>query len=300
MERAMKEWQDNLRVKTRRPTTITNYWWHIHWLRQAHPRKRKVDDFRRRDLERYLAERREQGWGDASMKMAIVALRSFFGFARGAQSPARAIPLPRKIKPVRAPRSLTIDQANQVLWCHDTSTLSGVRNLALMALMLDTGLRAAEVCRLAWSDVDLKLRRLAVIAKGGRLRKALISPPTADYLTWWRMASAQLARLGVQTIFLSLGGITPGRPLTTRGLRKICSDVGQAAGLPALAPHDLRRTFAHIALRYHSPTRTLQVAGGWERLDQVEAYSREIGLEDFEPYLPVANLLGPSSESPGL
>jgi site-specific recombinase XerD len=290
MKRAMTDWVARLRVE-KRPATVSDYWWQVHWLAAAHPRT-APRDFRRRDLEHYLARRRLGGWSDSTVKQALVAMKSFFGFVSGSRSPAKDIPLPRKIKPVRTPRSLTIEQANQVLWCHDTSTLRGIRNMALMALMLDTGLRAAEVCRLKLTDVDWQARRFAVIAKGGRLRKGLLSPPTVHYLKWWLDTGRQLAKPDVQTVFVSLGGTTPGRPLTTRGLRTICIGIGRTAGLVALAPHDLRRAFAHLALRYHAPTRTLQIGGGWERLDQVEAYSREIGIEDFEPYLPVANLLG--------
>jgi integrase len=101
----------------------------------------------------------------------------------------------------------------------------------------------------------------------------------------------RVASASVRTVFVSLGGTRPGSPLSPRGLGKICKSLGSRAGLAELSPHDLRRSFAHLALRYGAPTRTVQIAGRWEQLRQVETYSRDLALDDFDPYSPVARLL---------
>src|SRR3972149_5694914 len=96
---------------------------------------------------------------------AANALRSFFRFA-GRGDLADLIPLRKP--PQRGQRTLTPEQVMAVLMVCDTSTPIGRRDLALQALMIDSGLRAAEVCRLERSKLDLEAGLLRVVVKGGQ------------------------------------------------------------------------------------------------------------------------------------
>lgn len=292
MEQAVRDWEMCLRgLERKSERTISGYLWNIRHLAAAFPGKSALH-YTRKDLEHYLAERALHGWSDSTARQAVATFRKFFGYVCGKKSPARTLPFPRRSKPVRKIRSLTADQASEVLVTFDTATPGGRRDLALVALMIDTGLRSSEVCRLKVSDLDRKERFFEVMAKGGRVRRGRFSTPTGDYLEMWLGSRAAVAQSDVETVFVSLGGKTPGRPLTNRGLREILRRVALRAGLPALAPHDLRRTFAHLALRAGAPTRVLQVAGGWQQLREVETYSREITPEDFDAYSPINHLMG--------
>ncbi len=292
LETAIADWRNWLMVAGRSPRTVAGYVWELERFAARHP-GRRAGSFTPEDLINYLAARRRSGCGDATVKRTTAALRAFFSHQAGeAASPARALPFPRKITPRRRPRSLSAEQANQVLASCETSTARGRRDLALMALMLATGLRAAEVCRLTLDDVDWPSGRFEVECKGGERRAGKFGPYTANLLRWWLEARPEYAAKNVRTVFVGLGGIKRGTPLTTDGLRAIFRTIGAAAGLAAFSPHDLRRSFAHLALRYGAPTRTLQVAGRWDQLLQVETYTREIGLDDFDAYNPVERLLG--------
>lgn len=291
MEQLIHDWEMRLRGTERKSeVTITKYLWNMRRLVKEFPRKAAFD-YTRKDLERYLSERSLMGWSDATARQAVATFRKFFGYICGKKSPAKALPFPRKSKPKRRLRSLTADQASDVLVTFDTMTAGGRRDLALVALAIDTGLRASEICRLQLKELDLAARTFEVMAKGGRVRRGRYSKPAGEYLGLWLSTRALEAKAGVTTVFVSLGGKTPGRPLTTRGLREILRRVAVRAGLEALAPHDLRRTFAHLALRAGAPTRVLQVAGDWQQLREVETYSREITLGDFDAYSPVGRLM---------
>lgn len=290
MEQSMRNWELWLLAERKSARTVASYLWHVRRLAAARPGV-AVMDFKRADLVAYMAEA-SRAWSPAMMRQAVAALRGFFGYLCGKKSPARALPFPRKGAPVRKVRTLTGEQASGVMAVCESTSAAGARELALLALLLDTGLRASEVCRLAVAEVDLAAHSLSVKAKGDKVRRGRFSAATAHYLATWLGARAAVARPEVGAVFVSLGGITRGRPLTTRGLSKLLARVGLRAGLERLAPHDLRRTFAHLALRAGAPTRVLQAAGGWEQLRQVETYSREIGLADFDQYLAVGRLMG--------
>ncbi len=289
MERAIEDWINWLAVN-KSQSTVKGYTWELRALARTLPGKTPVE-VRTTDLTKYLAERRLNGAGPAAIKRSVAAFRIFFGYVVGQKkNPARSIPFP-KVKR-RRQRTLDDDQALSVLAACDTSTLTGKRDLALLCLLLDSGLRAAEVCRLQWVDVDLKSRSFLVVVKGGEQREGVFSSATSRYLADWLEARAARGG-GGPTLFCSVGGTTPGEPLTTNGLRAIFRRIGNRAGLPrGFSPHDLRRTFATLAVRRGAPTRIVQVAGRWEDEAMVSRYTQALTARDFDPYSPVEGLLG--------
>jgi integrase len=80
--------------------------------------------------------------------------------------------------------------------------------------------------------------------------------------------------------------------LTTGGLRPVMRGWAKSAGIGRLSPHDLRRTFATVAIRLGAPSRIVQVAGRWSRLEMVERYTRTIEAADMDPWFPVNRAMG--------
>jgi integrase/recombinase XerD len=217
-------------------------------------------------------------------------MRSFFAHACGKRSPARTLPAPRP-KP-KLQRTLTAAQAFAVLASCDTQTITGVRDLALLCLMLDTGLRASEICRLKVTDLDRERRRLTVLVKGGKLGDGVYTEYTARQVDVWLVSRGRVAVEGVAELFVAVGGLTPGHSLSGSGLRVIFRRLGKAAGLSAFSPHDLRRTFATLTIRNGAPTRLVQLAGRWDDLALLERYTVALEASDIEQYLPVGRLMG--------
>ena len=280
-------WTDWLYLEGRSKDTIAGYTWEVRKLIAHYPDKR-VDDYTREDLIAFLAWRR-QTCGDAAINRAVCGLKAFFKFARPGRSPAEGIPVPRPKK--RAKRTLTHQQAFTVMAGCDTSRPRGVRDLALIALMLDTGLRAAEVCRLELRAVDLEHCTFTVTVKGGQEKNGVFSQETAAFLAAWIPVRETVALSETKTLFTSVGGLKPGCPLTTDGLRRIFHCIGRAAGLDYFSPHDLRRTFATLATLMGAPVRLIQLAGRWDDINQVVHYTRALQAKDFAPYSPVSGLM---------
>lgn len=287
MQNAIAEWLNYLRV-TVTARTIQSYEYHLRRLAQSAP-ERKPEEWTMAQLLQYLADRRAAGNGDAILKQLVGALRNFFRYTLGDASPAHRLPYPKVHR--RKQRTLDADTALLVLAACDTTTDKGARELALLTLMLDTGLRASEVCRLKLADVDFAKRRLKVIVKGGDEEVAVFSKATAANLARWLDVRPKHAAQECETFFVSFWGLHPGMALTRVGLQDICQKIAKRAGIPALSPHDLRRTFATIAIRNGAPTRVVQAAGRWGDVGMVERYTADIAAEDFERYSPVEALL---------
>src|SRR3972149_4852244 len=226
MEPAIRNWVNWLTIN-RSAATVSGYGWELRHLAKCFPDK-QPGDFNQNDLLAYLANRRKAGCGDAAIKRTVNALKSFFIFTRQGDSPAVRPPAPRPKK--RLQRTLTFAQAFAVLAACDTSSPIGARDLAIMTLRPESGIRAAEALRLTLDKLDLSNRLFRLVVKGGPEGFGKFSLSTANCLARWLSIREGIAATGVASVFVSIGGLKPGHCLTTDGLRRIFRKVGTGGG----------------------------------------------------------------------
>jgi len=160
----------------------------------------------------------------------------------------------------REPRALTFEEYTRLLRMPDRRTRAGKRDLALLYLLGDAGLRRSELCSLTYEDVEERRRagdrrhRQAVpgsnsyvvrvrSGKRGRGRRVPLSRAALEALIDWRDARPACAS---ERIFVSLPRPPrePG-PLGSRDVARIVGRHAEVAGLPEdrRSPHVLRHTF---------------------------------------------------------
>lgn len=265
-------------------TTLKQYRWHLvrmtNWLLD-----RGVDRVTdvSRDLLREWGAGLRDNWSPATVKQAISAARAFFRWAHDEgiinSDPGRALKVPRV--PKRIQRTITSAEVAALLGTCDVDTTKGVRDAAIVLLLVDTGLRASEVCRAQVTKLDLEARRLVVVVKGGHEGLARFGQATAWRLAAWLKVRSRVAVDGVRTVFVSVGGNTPGRALTTRGLRSILRRRGDLAGVAGVTTHAFRRGFACITHQLGAPSRQVMSTGRWSHIREVERYTRALEADDF-------------------
>jgi integrase len=86
---------------------------------------------------------------------------------------------------------------------------------------------------------------------------------------------------GTNTLLLSIGGNTPGKPIKSLGI--IIRRIGADAGI-VLSPHDLRRSFAINNVRKGVPIPVIMKQGGWTNLKTFMAYLDSLTEDDYEGY----------------
>ena len=77
------------------------------------------------------------------------------------------------------------------------------RNKAIIFLLLDTGLRASELCELKIHQVDVRNRCIMVMGKGSKeryLTKKLEFHHTPEHSSWLNMAEVEIAVLTEQCL----------------------------------------------------------------------------------------------------
>lgn len=110
--------------------------------------------------------------------------------------------------------------------------------VAALRLLMLTGARASEILNLKWSDIRGGSARLADSKTGA---KTIVLPPAAQKIL------KGLERLDGNPYVIPSDRLD-GRPLTIFGLDQIWAEIREAAGVPDVRVHDLRHTFASVAV----------------------------------------------------
>ena len=149
------------------------------------------------------------------------------------------------------------------------------RDQAIILTLLDTGLRASELCALKVSDVDLKTGKVQVKhgrlggAKGGKGRTVYLGK-AGRRAVWRYLAEREDGEDPDAPLFLARYD----RPMNKDSLRLLMARLGEKAGVKNCHPHRFRHTFAITYLRSGGDVFTLQSLLGHATLDMVQHYAR--------------------------
>lgn len=130
------------------------------------------------------------------------------------------------------------EEIQQIIGCISPNSFLGARLYAVVLLMLDTGLRASEVCTLQLEDVDLPNNELKVMGKGKKERIVPIGQNTKKAIM--RYLATFRGETDSPFVFLA----DDGSPLSYNALRLMIERLAKRSGVERMHPHLLRHTFA--------------------------------------------------------
>lgn len=123
----------------------------------------------------------------------------------------------------------------------DQDTAPGARDAAILALMLDAGLRLSEIVDLLEGNVHIQEAYLKVVGKGNKERLVPMGDLSrrllARYYSYFRPQPVQRS---IEQFFLSLDGF----PLTGKAIQSMINRLARKSGIPRLHPHLCRHTYA--------------------------------------------------------
>lgn len=243
----------------------------------------RVGDLRAQDVVEFVSTMRRRGLQPATVRRRLVGVRVFLRWLveQGtlADDPGKDV----RVR-ISLPRSLP-----KALSSHETSCLirsladaarlrqgrvSEVEQVALttllaVALMVGTGIRAGELCRLQVKDLDSYSRTMHVLGKGRRERLVYLSNDwIRDVLVEYRAHSNGGA------LDDPLLENRSGQPLTTASLRTRIDRAAVRAGLERrVTPHMLRHTAATQLLEAGVDMRYVQRLLGHASITTTEIYT---------------------------
>lgn len=163
---------------------------------------------------------------------------------------------------------ITREQTLELLCLPDQATSRGRRDFALLSLLVGCGLRRAEALSIRGAQVQHRDGRMIItdlVGKGGRVR-------TVPIPRWaWGVIDRRTAQAEADAPLLG--------SLCGDHIRRIVRRYGRAIGVE-LRPHDLRRTFAKLALKGGANLEQISVTLGHANIATTSRYiGRELDLE---------------------
>ncbi len=190
-------------------------------------------------------------------------------------NPVRTVPIPRV--PDQLVPSLRDHEIARLVQ-GATESRQPQRDLALVLLMIDTGMRLSEVAGLSVADVDLIEGRCRVMGKGSRERVVPIGRRTRKALRGW-LSARRPGPVATSPLFTG----TRGSRLSARGIHQLVHRLASRAGIETrCSPHILRHSFARAFLTNGGDVFSLQrILGHSPRSIQVTRRYVELLDEDL-------------------
>jgi site-specific recombinase XerD len=221
-----------------------------------------------------------RGLGAVSINVRITAVRKLAVEAadNGLLAPELANGIARvkgvPSKGVRVGNWLSAQQAQKLLNTPDASTPRGLRDRAILAVLLGCGLRRSEVAALTTKHIQQRDGRWCIVdlvGKHGRVR-------TVPMPAWVKVAVdawSSTASVVDGHVFRAVtrGGRTQEDALSEKVVWQLLQGYAANAGVSGIAPHDLRRTCAKLC----------RAAGG--ELEQIQMLLGHASVQTTERYL---------------
>jgi integrase/recombinase XerC len=189
----------------------------------------------------------------------LMALRKFFAFAREmtivATDPTTGIGLVQENKQVKS-RFLSDQEVHKLLEAARNGTRAGLvrRDLAILHLLLDTGLSVSEIINLSKDDLSFDNPGVSLKVGGDQdgieVRILPLSSPVCKVLFDYLMVRPRTTT--ADNLFLSQDG----RAISSRTVQRVISDCAKSCGLERVSAQSMRRTFA---MNLYSSTKNLEL-----------------------------------------
>lgn len=210
-----------------------------------------------------------------TLQSHFVNLRTFFKWLEEQQvieqSPTTGLPQPKPVKHQVEPFSE--DQVKVLL---ETARRSSqpLRDVAIIQTLLNTGLRASELCDLKLSNLNVHVNHgfVSVLGKGAKRRQVPFNREAAKAIRAYMQA---VPRMQNDYLFLSSRGSNGrGEKLTVDGLGRIFRRLKEVSGISGVrcSPHTCRHTFAVTFLRNGGNAFALKMILGHENLQMTQRY----------------------------
>ena len=252
---------------------------------------------KRNDVETYLYFCADTlGNGPATRNKKLVAVRCLYNYLLDQEAilqtgieynPADRIKNPKT--PKKQPIYLPEEERNALLGATDATGASenGIRDHAILLLMLTCGLRVSEVVSINKKDVNLTAGTIKIHGKGNKER---IANPTRNCLDALEEYQECYRAPALQANAVEDGHNVPffisrrtGSRLTTRAIEKMMQKHINAAGIGGMGytPHKLRHTTATILAKDGVDLLAIQQILGHESPTTTQIYTH-LGSEDLE------------------
>jgi site-specific recombinase XerD len=248
-----------------------------------------LSEFDIKVVREFIVHEQERGLSPFSVQGKVRALKAFsswlFTESYFGDNLLSNFKLPKV--PINLVEPLTIVEINQLVACQNPLTAVGCRDIAILIVMLDTGIRLSELCGLHFEDAHIEEGYLKVMGKGRKERIVPIGSLVQKVL--WRYIIHFRPEPIAQSenyLFLTLDG----KPLQANAVKLLIKRWGKKANVPRLHAHLCRHTFATNFL--------IQNCGDVFRLQQILGHTSLEMVRRYVHYASTQTMISGNPSSP--
>ncbi|MGE5372831.1 MAG: tyrosine-type recombinase/integrase [Solirubrobacterales bacterium] len=234
----------------------------------------KVTQMDVKDFKQYMGA--ILGRKPATINKALVTLKGFFewttenGFT--ASNPARKVKLAEK--QAMAPKWLDRNEQNRLIRSveQEKNQFKKARDLAIVQMGLQAGLRLEEICNLAMSDITVNGRSGTVIVRKGKRGKYREVPLNGDIRAALKdYLKEREGHKYADSERLFIGERNP--LLTARAIQHLIEEYGRKAKIEGLTVHQLRHSFCHNLIAAGEGIEKVAMLAGHSSLESTRVYT---------------------------
>jgi site-specific recombinase XerD len=240
----------HLRAENKAPATITTYRKACDQLAAFLDARGmpELANLRREHIEAFLVDLQERAAAPATVAQRYRSIQQLFRWlvdeGEVHDSPMARMKVPAV--PVVPPPVLGEDDLRKLLDACKGTDFEARRDTAIIRMLLDTGMRRAELAGLLVAQVEFDKRdggAAIVMGKGRRPRACPFGVKTAASLDRYLFARARHQHADLEALWVGKRGI-----LTANGILQMLRRRGHEAGVPHVYTHLFRHTYAHEML----------------------------------------------------
>ena len=257
---------NNQRIKLKEILTEICIYYRIEKLEQS--QKEEMQRNNEDILNRFISTKEIEGCSTRTLNYYRDNIRrtlsSFFAWLENEdyieKSPVRRI---YKVKATKKVKETFTDENLEKL----RDTCSNVRDLAILELLISTGMRVGELTKLNISDMNFQERSCIVLGKGNSEREVYFSAKSKMYIKKYLETRTD----DNEALFVSL--IKLYNRLGISGVEILIRNLGKEANINKVHPHKFRRTMATMTIDKGMPIEQVQKLLGHIKIDTTMEYA---------------------------
>ena len=283
--KALDKFLYNQKLKNNSPETLDYYKKRIGYFIDF-VKNKNVRLIKHSDYEQYTFYLLSKNLSDSTVKTSLTAVRVFLNFLYNKKFIGKDIV--SELENFKCGKKtiviLSQEQIEEIYSYYNENDFYGARNLFLISLMLDCGLRVSEVINLKKDDINIDLKSIKVHGKGSKERIVPFSDVSLYYYKNY---------LKFPQVYDFIAVNISGTQLTTSAIRRLLLNLRDALHFSTLYPHYLRHSFSTWFLINGGDPLSLQTILGHETLYMTEIYvhiANQILIAMNSQYSPLTNI----------
>ena len=227
--------------------------------------EKPIKEITTEDIRNYLSEYKEiNNCGSVTIDNIRRVFSSFFAWLEDEdyiiKSPVRRI---HKVKTASIIKETFTDENIEKM----RDECKNIRNLAIIELLISTGMRVGELVNLNIDDLNLEDRSCVVQGKGNKQREVYFDARTKIHL----MQYLNIRKDNNKALFVSRN--KPHQRLSISGIELIVRRIGAKTDVNRVHPHKFRRTLATMAIDKGMPIEQVQKLLGHVKIETTMHYA---------------------------